>query len=153
MKLFGKDGLKGTKQAHAAMQRIITAKSMQAHATPSMIFMEKEDPSCSWTANPHRLPPVRKEFISTVPLTTSTLEQIDIKRQFIREPVMIHDKVALGTVKCLRFIADSFFRDRYIHRAIVLETVAAVPGMVAGMVRHLRSLRLMVLIHCVCLFL
>ena len=55
---------------------------------------------------------------------------------------MIHDKIALKTVKFLRFFADSFFRDRYIHRAIVLETVAAVPGMVAGMLRHLRSLRL-----------
>lgn len=29
------------------------------------------------------------------------------------------------------------------HRAVMLETVAAVPGMVAGMVRHLRSLRSM----------
>lgn len=38
-------------------------------------------------------------------------------------------------------MADSFFEKRYVHRAIVLETVAAVPGMVAGMFRHLRCLR------------
>ena len=43
--------------------------------------------------------------------------------------------------KMLRFFADSFFAKRYGHRAVVLETVAAVPGMVGGMVRHMRSLR------------
>lgn len=53
----------------------------------------------------------------------------------------IGDKVALRTVKLLRFIADAFFQEQYVHRAIVLETVAAVPGMVAGMFRHLKCLR------------
>ena len=43
----------------------------------------------------------------------------------------------------LRFIADFFFAKRYGHRAVVLETVAAVPGMVAGMLNHLKSLRRM----------
>ena len=44
----------------------------------------------------------------------------------------------------LRFLADTFFAKRYGHRAIVLETVAAVPGMVGGMLVHLRCLRWMV---------
>jgi ubiquinol oxidase len=43
----------------------------------------------------------------------------------------------------LRFCADLFFSKRYGHRAIVLETVAAVPGMVGGTLQHLRSLRRM----------
>ena len=43
----------------------------------------------------------------------------------------------------LRWIADTFFATRYGHRAVVLETVAGVPGMVAGMWNHLRSLRKM----------
>ncbi len=51
------------------------------------------------------------------------------------------DRVALGLVKFLRFFADAFFRQRYGHRAVVLETVAAVPGMVGGALVHLRSLR------------
>ena len=34
-----------------------------------------------------------------------------------------------------------FFAGRYGHRAVVLETVAAVPGMVGGAVQHLHSLR------------
>lgn len=40
-----------------------------------------------------------------------------------------------------RFFADTFFAKRYGHRAVVLETVAGVPGMVAGMLVHLKSLR------------
>ena len=53
------------------------------------------------------------------------------------------DRVALGFTKFLRFLADTFFKKRYGHRAVVLETVAAVPGMVAGMLLHLKSLRKM----------
>tara|TARA_B100000674_G_scaffold265895_1_gene219423 strand:- start:6229 stop:6840 length:612 start_codon:yes stop_codon:yes gene_type:complete len=45
--------------------------------------------------------------------------------------------------KFFRFIADTFFAKRYGHRAVVLETIAGVPGMVAGMLIHLRSLRSM----------
>ena len=43
--------------------------------------------------------------------------------------------------KFFRFLADTFFAKRYGHRAVVLETIAGVPGMVAGMLIHLRSLR------------
>ena len=57
------------------------------------------------------------------------------------KPIGLGDRVALGAVKFLRFFADLFFRNRYGHRAVVLETVAAVPGMVGGMLTHLRSLR------------
>ena len=59
------------------------------------------------------------------------------------EPKNLSDKVALGFTKFLRFLADTFFRKRYGHRAVVLETVAAVPGMVAGMLIHFKSLRKM----------
>lgn len=53
------------------------------------------------------------------------------------------DRAALGLVKFLRFFADVFFARRYGHRAVVLETVAAVPGMVGGTLQHLRALRRM----------
>ena len=59
------------------------------------------------------------------------------------EPKNFSDKVALSFTKFLRFLADTFFKKRYGHRAVVLETVAAVPGMVAGMLLHLKSLRKM----------
>ena len=53
------------------------------------------------------------------------------------------DKVAFAFVKLLRFCADRFFAKRYGHRAVVLETVAAVPGMVGGLWQHLNALRTM----------
>ena len=57
------------------------------------------------------------------------------------EPKNFSDKIALLFTKFLRLLADTFFKKRYGHRAVVLETVAAVPGMVAGMLIHLKSLR------------
>ena len=54
-------------------------------------------------------------------------------------PTDFSDRFALGFTKLLRFIADTFFAKRYGHRAIVLETVAAVPGMVGAMITHLTS--------------
>jgi ubiquinol oxidase len=53
------------------------------------------------------------------------------------------DRVALAVTKALRFCADTFFAHRYGHRAIVLETVAAVPGMVGATLTHLKCLRRM----------
>jgi ubiquinol oxidase len=58
-------------------------------------------------------------------------------------PVDFSDRVALGFTKVLRFCADTFFAKRYGHRAIVLETVAAVPGMVGATINHLKCLRRM----------
>ena len=55
----------------------------------------------------------------------------------------ISDNFAYSMTKFFRFIADSFFLKRYGHRAVVLETVAGVPGMVAGVWMHFKSLRKM----------
>jgi len=51
------------------------------------------------------------------------------------------DRVALRVVRFMRVFADGFFAKRYGHRAVVLETVAAVPGMVGGLLQHLRAIR------------
>lgn len=59
------------------------------------------------------------------------------------KPTSTSDYFAYGFTKSMRWFADTFFRKRYGHRAVVLETVAAVPGMVAGMLNHLKSLRRM----------
>lgn len=58
-------------------------------------------------------------------------------------PQNLSDRIAFRITKMLRFCADTFFAKRYGHRAVILETVAGVPGMVAGMLRHMRSLRRM----------
>jgi ubiquinol oxidase len=56
-------------------------------------------------------------------------------------PQDFRDRMALRLVKFMRVFADKFFSDRYGHRAVVLETVAAVPGMVGGLLQHLKALR------------
>jgi len=61
----------------------------------------------------------------------------------MNKPKNFSDYFALSMTKFFRFVADTFFAKRYGHRAVVLETIAGVPGMVAGMLIHLRSLRKM----------
>nr|AGZ61934.1 mitochondrial alternative oxidase 1a [Nicotiana benthamiana] len=56
-------------------------------------------------------------------------------------PTTFLDKFAYWTVKALRYPTDIFFQRRYGCRAMMLETVAAVPGMVGGMLLHCKSLR------------
>ena len=58
-------------------------------------------------------------------------------------PGALGDRVAFALCKLLRLGADLFFRKRYLHRSIVLETVASVPGLVGAALQHLRSLRVM----------
>ena len=66
-----------------------------------------------------------------------------------------HDRVAYAAVRTLRFFFDTFTgyvhrsqqpskdmtEEQWLRRFIFLETVAGVPGMVAGMSRHMKSLR------------
>jgi ubiquinol oxidase len=59
------------------------------------------------------------------------------------QPRDLSDRIALGFTRVLRFCADTFFAKRYGHRAVVLETVAAVPGMVGATLKHLKCLRRM----------
>jgi ubiquinol oxidase len=69
--------------------------------------------------------------------TSDTL--IDVKKH--HEPTTLPDKAAYLLVKSLRVPMDLFFQRRHASHALLLETVAAVPGMVGGMLLHLRSLR------------
>ena len=65
-------------------------------------------------------------------------------REFIDKAITnTSDAFALSMTKFFKFIADRFFAKRYGHRAVVLETIAGVPGMVAGMLMHFKSLRAM----------
>lgn len=64
-------------------------------------------------------------------------EKLDTHHQ----PTGLRDHLARSLVKFMRFFADTFFHKRYGHRAVILETVAAVPGMVGGMLQHLKCLR------------
>ncbi len=72
-----------------------------------------------------------------------THDAIHINLEQHQTPVSFSDKVAYSFTKAMRFFADTFFSGRYGHRAVVLETIAGVPGMVGGTLQHLHSLRRM----------
>ncbi|MES2580216.1 MAG: alternative oxidase [Pseudomonadota bacterium] len=74
-------------------------------------------------------------------MTPSDATHINLNQH--KEPVGVSDKIAYGFTKAMRFFADTFFSGRYGHRAVVLETIAGVPGMVGGTLQHLHSLRRM----------
>ncbi|CAN6551975.1 unnamed protein product [Malus baccata var. baccata] len=64
---------------------------------------------------------------------------IDLSKHHV--PKTFLDRVAFRTVKSLRVLSDLYFQQRHGCHAMMLETVAAVPGMVGGMLLHLKSLR------------
>ncbi len=58
------------------------------------------------------------------------------------KPKDFGSRVAKVVVHMSAGCADFLFKERYGHRAIVLETIAAVPGLVGALFQHLKSLRL-----------
>ncbi|KAK9277224.1 hypothetical protein L1049_006763 [Liquidambar formosana] len=64
---------------------------------------------------------------------------IDIEKH--HKPVTLMDKFAFWTVQSLKYPTHLFFQKRHMCHAMLLETVAAVPGMVGGMLLHCKSLR------------
>ena len=79
-----------------------------------------------------------------------TPEELDVKLTHL-DPVSLTDKLAYQSVKGVRFLFDTFTgwkndsitEQNIMRRVIFLETIAAVPGMVAAIVRHFKSLRTM----------
>lgn len=56
-------------------------------------------------------------------------------------PQTLGEKCVRWLATFLRILADLFFRERYAHRAVFIETIAAIPGMVGGALLHFRCLR------------
>lgn len=71
-----------------------------------------------------------------------TINKTDLLRH--HAPRTLSDRVALGVARALRASAHTLFGRHYGHRTIVLETIAAVPGMVAATLLHLKCLRRMI---------
>lgn len=102
-----------------------------------------------------------KQFYSLINPNESsyTKKQIIAVEPTHRKPDTWQDRVALQKVRLLRWgmdfatgyhasgsIAipkDNMTEEDWLRRFIFLESVAGVPGMVAGMLRHLKSLRQM----------
>lgn len=84
--------------------------------------------------------PMLDEFMGKKRLSTKDLEAIPIDLQYHREPANVSDWVAYQTVKAMRIPTDIFFRTKYIHRVVALETVAAVVRIFASCFRFLSEL-------------
>jgi Alternative oxidase len=89
------------------------------------------------------------EYIYRKPQHNYTPEELDIALTH-KLPVKMVDKMAFYAVKGVRFLFDKatgwngvIAQENVMNRVIFLETIAAVPGMVAAIVRHFRSLRSM----------
>lgn len=70
------------------------------------------------------------------------VDKYDLTRH--RAPATFSDRMAAGIARAMASIASVFFGRRYGDRVVVLETIAAVPGMVAATLLHLRCLRRMI---------
>jgi len=81
------------------------------------------------------------KYIKLTQSGLNTMKNVSQITRFHHTPVDFSDRIALTLTKLLRLMADTFFANRYGHRAVVLETVAAVPGMVAGALQHLKAIR------------
>lgn len=67
---------------------------------------------------------------------------VHLKREHFRQtPKSMRDKIAKKIVHLSAGAATLVFQQRYNHRAVVLETIASVPGIIGGLFQHLKSLR------------
>lgn len=91
------------------------------------------------------------EYIYRKTHTSYTPDDLNIKLTH-QEPETFPDRVAFKAVKVVRLLFDTATgwsndkiatQEQILNRVIFLETVAAVPGMVAAVTRHFRSLRRM----------
>ncbi len=70
------------------------------------------------------------------------IPRVTLKREHYHySPKDLRDKIAKKLVHLSASTATLLFGSRYGHRAVVLETIASVPGMVGGLFQHLKSLR------------
>jgi hypothetical protein len=109
---------------------------------------ERDDENRDHKGNPLQLGTCGNEYLFYKSHGTYTQADLDIKLVHT-PPESFSDRVALNAVKAVRFGFDkatgweygSLNQNTILQRVIYLETIAAVPGMVAAIVRHFRSLR------------
>jgi hypothetical protein len=98
--------------------------------------------------NPMKIGTCGNEYLFYKSHGTYSQEDMNIKLVHTT-PQNFTDRLALNTAKSIRFVFDkatgweygNLTKSMILHRVIYLETIAAVPGMVAAIVRHFQSLR------------
>lgn len=101
--------------------------------------------------NPLDLGTCGNEYLFYNNRSNYTKEEVENVTMTHLQPETFRDRLAFNAVKVVRKLFDvatgwstgSITKDKVLNRTIFLETVAAVPGMVAAIVRHFRSLRRM----------
>ncbi|KAK7200520.1 alternative oxidase [Novymonas esmeraldas] len=74
----------------------------------------------------------------TPPLTRDDITQLEREPLSHSTPGRVNDHICIAMVKTLRWLADRAFRERYIHRATMLVTVAAAAPAAASVAAYLR---------------
>lgn len=72
------------------------------------------------------------------PLMRAGITQLEREPLAHSTPGRINDHICIGMVKTLRWLADRAFRERYIHRATMLVTVAAAAPAAGSVAAYLR---------------
>jgi hypothetical protein len=109
---------------------------------------KNDDDNRDREGNPMKLGTCGNEYLFYKSHGTYSQEDLNIKLVHTT-PQNFTDRLALNTAKSIRFIFDkatgweygNLTKSMILHRVIYLETIAAVPGMVAAIVRHFQSLR------------
>jgi hypothetical protein len=112
---------------------------------------ERDDVDRDGDGNPLQLGSCGNEYLFYKNRSNYTPEDLYNIQLTHTEPQNMSDRLALHSVKAVRFGFDTatawnygnMTTDKVLNRAIYLETIAAVPGMVAAIVRHFKSLRTM----------
>lgn len=118
-----------------------TAKASKGMTGRSRRYHWVDEEAEKLIAVAYRLHLPDRPFPPSVGFDTARLEGMRALPHF--EPKTLSDRVALRVVKVMEQFMHLFFREKYDHHAVTLETVAAVPGFLAAVHRHMRSLRRM----------
>jgi Alternative oxidase len=114
-------------------------------------LQQQHDTRRDQVGNPLDLGTCGNEYLFYKSHSNYSKEDLESVNMTHLEPKTIRDRLALAAVKLVRKVFDQatgwtygdITKDKVLNRTIFLETVAAVPGMVAAIVRHFRSLRRM----------
>ncbi|KAF2206278.1 hypothetical protein CERZMDRAFT_72234 [Cercospora zeae-maydis SCOH1-5] len=156
-----------TKQSAASVLRVINngSRSTLSAARPSFIGLQHQVAIRHLSTSndmqkmrskdyfPEPDAPIIRETPSAWDHPVYTYEQMNNVQVARREARTMSDRVAIAFVRVLRWSLDTvsgykkgagqMTERQYMRRNIFLESVAGVPGMVGGMLRHLHSLRRM----------
>jgi hypothetical protein len=137
-----------------SFDRFIKAADYAAQKERHSSFQQESSRSCFKDTGRHPLE-LGRDGLEFTPAYKShhghyTAQELNVTLTHV-EPIGMSDKLAYTATKVVRFLFDSATGwknesvsvNQIMNRVIYLETIAAVPGMVAAIIRHFKSLRTM----------